>query len=237
MVILLLVLVLIAAAPASAQYANDVNRRVAVEEYHLGLEKMKAGAFDQAAAAFIRAIRHDKNQPLAYYALGQAHAARERWDLAIEAYAAGIEALRTAGLYVKEQTGNVDNREDVVSRESRALNTRTPDASGTSMRSASIVSLEDRVERTALQQGRSFEAEFSLAAGTALYRAGRLAEAENEWRYAVSLNPESGDTWNNLAALYAETGHKAPALEALRAAHKAGYKVDPALEKKINAMP
>jgi Tfp pilus assembly protein PilF len=59
---------------ASAQYANDVDRRLAIEQYHLGLDKMKAGAFEQAAAAFLRAIRHDRNQPLAYYALGQAYA-------------------------------------------------------------------------------------------------------------------------------------------------------------------
>ena len=193
---------------------------------------MKAGAFEQAAAAFLRAIRHDKNPPLAYYALGQAYAARERYEDAIHAYAAGIEALRAAGRYAPEQLGNVDNRTDVASRESRAAGNRSANASG----GVSSASVTDRLRNTALQGGRSFEAEFSLAAGSAFFHLGKLSEAENEWRYAVSLHPELGEAWNNLAALYAQTGHKAPALEALRAAQKAGHQVDAALVKTINDM-
>jgi tetratricopeptide (TPR) repeat protein len=237
MVILVLVLLFAAGVSSvSAQYANDLDRRLAVEQYHLGLDKMKAGAFDQAAAAFIRAIHHDKNQPLAYYALGQAYAARQRWDDAIQAYAAGISALRAAGRYAPEQFGNVDNRTDVAFREARAAGNRSADPANMLGRSASALTLADRIRNTALQQGRSFEADFSLAAGTAFFHAGKLSEAENEWRYAVSLHPELGEAWNNLAALYAQTGHKAPALEALRAAQKAGHPVDPALVKSINEM-
>jgi Tfp pilus assembly protein PilF len=237
MVIAVLVLLLSAGVTsAAAQYANDLDRRLAVEQYHLGLEKMKAGAFEQAAAAFIRAIRHDKNQPLAYYALGQAYAARQRWDDAIQAYAGGISALRAAGRYAPEQYGVVDNRTDVAFREARTVGNRSADPSNALGRSASAVSVSDRIRNTGLQQGRSFEADFSLAIGTAFFHAGKLLEAENEWRYAVSLHPELGEAWNNLAALYAQTGHKAPALEALRAAQKAGHQVDAALVKTINDM-
>lgn len=229
-------LLLIVAAPASAQYANDVDRRLAIEEYHFGLQKMDAGAYEQAAAAFLRAIRHDRNLPIAYYALGQAHAARQRWDYAIEAYAGGIEALHSLDLYNVLQRGNNDNRIDVALREQAMLNNRSADPLGMSVRSGSIVSLSDRLRDTAHQQGRSFEAEFSLAAGNAFFHAGRFAEAENEWRYAVSLRPELGEAWNNLAALYVQHALKGPAEESLNAAKKAGFKVDPNLEKQIREM-
>jgi tetratricopeptide (TPR) repeat protein len=125
---------------------------------------------------------------------------------------------------------------DVAFREARALGNRSADSSNNMGRTASIVSLSDRMRNTALQDGRSFEADFAQAIGTAFFRLGKLAEAESEWRYAVSLRPELGEAWNNLAALYAQTGHKAPALEAVRAAKKAGYAVDPGLEKSITAM-
>lgn len=54
---------------------------------------MVAGAFDQAAAAFLRSIARDRTLSIAYYGLGHAYLARARFNDAITAYARCLEAL------------------------------------------------------------------------------------------------------------------------------------------------
>jgi Flp pilus assembly protein TadD len=60
--------------------------------------------------------------------------------------------------------------------------------------------------------------------------------AEREWKAAVAANPRLGEAHNNLAALYATTGRKAQAQDAVNQAEKAGYRVNPRLKADIGAM-
>ena len=75
------------------------------------------------------------------------------------------------------------------------------------------------------------------------------SEAHRERREAV--NRQSGEVDRGLtipaggavgyadrigAALYAETSHKKPAEDALKAAKRSGFKVDPLLEKRVREM-
>lgn len=229
------------AAPASAQYANEVARRQALEEYRMGVERMDAGAYEQAAAAFLRSIKHDKNLPIAYYALGQAYMARQRYDDAVVAFVHAIDSLSAANLYEQDrqpdvtQTNTSDTQREMRESRNRTSGDGGRDAGGT-FRSGPVVSGADRIRNTARQDGRSFEAEICLALGSALFRSGKLPEAEGEWRRAVELRSDFGEVWNNLAALYAQTGFKKPAEESVEAAEKAGYKVAPELKKQISEM-
>jgi tetratricopeptide (TPR) repeat protein len=63
---------------------------------------MEAGAYEQAAAAFLRSISRDKNLPIAYYGLGQAYMARERYDDAVVAFVHAIDSLPPANLSLRE---------------------------------------------------------------------------------------------------------------------------------------
>jgi len=105
-----------------------------------------------------------------------------------------------------------------------------------------VARLEHRIsdlERTK-QTGRlSFEApaELSLALGSAYFRSGNLPEAERRWKEAIDANAKLGEAHNNLAALYAMTGRKAEAQEAVKNAERSGFRVNPNLKADIQRLP
>jgi Flp pilus assembly protein TadD len=103
--------------------------------------------------------------------------------------------------------------------------------------------LEQRLqELETLRRGRNFgetfpiPAELSLALGSAYYRSGHPAEAEREWRAATDVNSKLGEAHNNLAALYATSDRKQEAEQAVRAAERAGFRVNPQLKADIRNM-
>ena len=73
----------------------------------------------------------------------------------------------------------------------------------------------------------------SLSLGSALFRSGKLADAETEYKAAVSADPRSGEAHNNLAVVYLETERFNDALASINAAKKTGFKVNPELEKAV----
>ena len=108
-------------------------------------------------------------------------------------------------------------------------------------RDAMIARLEHRIselERTKQRANIAFEtpAELSLALGSAYFRSGDLVSAEREWRAAVAANNRLGEAHNNLAALYAMTGRKQQAEDAVKGAEKSGYQVNPRLKSDIRGM-
>jgi Flp pilus assembly protein TadD len=79
-------------------------------------------------------------------------------------------------------------------------------------------------------------AELSLALGSAYFRSGDLVSAEHAWKTAVVSNSRLGEAHNNLAALYAMTGRKREAEDAVKQAEKSGFQVNPRLKSDIQAL-
>ena len=73
----------------------------------------------------------------------------------------------------------------------------------------------------------------SLSLGSAYFRSGKLADAEREYKAAIDADAKFGEAHSNLAVVYFETGRNTEALASLQAAKKAGFKVNPELEKAI----
>ncbi len=73
----------------------------------------------------------------------------------------------------------------------------------------------------------------SLALGSAYFRSGKLADAEREYKATIGADPKAGEAHNNLAVVYMETGRLAEAEASIKAAKKAGFKVNPQLEQDI----
>ena len=74
-----------------------------------------------------------------------------------------------------------------------------------------------------------------MAIGSAYFRLNDLPNAEREYRAAVEVNPAFGEAHNNLAVVYMVTGRLTEAENAVKAAEKAGFKVNPKLKEDIAA--
>jgi tetratricopeptide (TPR) repeat protein len=77
--------------------AVSATRQGALDQFQAGMQRMGTGAFDQAAAAFLRSIIQDRTLAMAYYGLGHAYLARARFQDAITAYVQCLEVLRREG--------------------------------------------------------------------------------------------------------------------------------------------
>jgi tetratricopeptide (TPR) repeat protein len=74
-----------------------------------------------------------------------------------------------------------------------------------------------------------------VALGSAYFRTAQWADAEREYKAAVAVDPRSGQAYNNLAALYLQTGRYTEAADAVKSAENNGFKVHPQLKEDIKA--
>jgi tetratricopeptide (TPR) repeat protein len=228
--VLTLVLSLLLPLSASAQFASDHQRREAWRHYRTGQELMAAEQFAKAAEAFRRAIEQDRLLALAHYGEGQAYMALRRFPSAVRAFTACREAFRTLHDLAESHRHTAERRRLEEMRELRELARRLTDTRA--------LQLEARVtdlERRQTTIGTAFEppAFLALALGSAYFRSGALDDAERAWKAAVSADPQFGEAHNNLAALYAMTGRRREAQDAVRAAEEAGFRVNPQLKSDI----
>jgi Flp pilus assembly protein TadD len=72
-----------------------------------------------------------------------------------------------------------------------------------------------------------------LSLGSALFRAERYPEAEVAYRAAVKADEKAGEAHNNLAVLYLMQSRYTDAMVEVKAAEKAGFRVNPELKDEI----
>ena len=75
----------------------------------------------------------------------------------------------------------------------------------------------------------------SLALGSAYFRANDTANAEQEYRQAIAVNPKLGEAHSNLAVLCLMSGRAKEAQDEIDAAEKAGFAVNPQLKADVRA--
>jgi tetratricopeptide (TPR) repeat protein len=237
---LILVLVLLA-SPAFAQLASEQDRREALQHYRDGQEFMSAEQFEKAAEAYQKAIDKDRLMTLAHYGLGQANMSLRRFASAVQAFTNCREAYRTLhGLSERDRVA-VERQRDEEIRELKDTVRRLQGMNTGRQYDLRVTKVEARIDdlerqRTSNQAGFTAPAEVSLALGSAYFRNDQLPDAEREWKAAVEANPKLGEAHNNLAALYAITGRKSEAESAVKAAEKAGFRVNPRLKEDIKRM-
>ena len=228
------------ASPLFAQFASEQDRRDALQHYRNGQEFMSAEQFEKAAGEYQKAIDKDKLLTLAHYGLGQANMALKRFASAIQAFTNCRETFRMLHQLQERDRVMVERQRDDELRELKDSLSRI--RSGQIKLSQSVGDqVENRIrdlERQRTSMGGAFQPppEVSLALGSAYFRNGSMDDAEREWKAAVAVNPKLGEAHNNLAALYAMTGRKADAEASVKAAEKAGYKVNPRLKDDIKRM-
>ena len=229
--------VLAASNAAFAQHlADDQSRRQALEFYRTGQEHMAAERFDLASEAFTNAIDKDPLLSVAHYQLGQAYMNLRRYGSAIQAYKRCLDAM--ARLHALEESSKfqVDKqREDEI----RELRIEVSQLKNLSPLKRNVL---DQRLRALEQQRANWNPEFRppafvlLALGSAYFRNGELAPAEEEWEAAIAADPKYGEAHNNLAVVYMMTMRKKEAENAVKAAEKSGFRVNPQLKEDIRRM-
>jgi Tfp pilus assembly protein PilF len=231
-------LLLVAATPLRAQtgLVDDQTRRQALDLYRMGQEYMAAERFDLAAQSYTAAIDKDPLLTVAHYQLGQAYMNLKRYGSAIQAYKGCLDALSRLHALEESSKFQVDKMREEEIRELRVEINQVKDVSAIKREV-----LEQRLHSLESQRA-DYRAEFHppafvlLALGSAYFRNGDLPTAEAEWEAAVDADPKYGEAHNNLAVVYMMTKRKKEAEEAVKAAEKSGFRVNPKLKEDIKRM-
>lgn len=235
------------ASAAAAQIVDDSRRQQAVQHYRNGQELMFAEQFEKAEQQFAQAIELDPLLTLAHYGRGQSLMALKRYASAIQAYVECREAHSRIFALQRSNAVDLDRRasEEIVELKDtisalRSGKIKSLGGVATTV-DTRVAQLEARIrdlERLRQTDAGVFRvpAEVSLALGSAYFRNGDVADAEREWKAAVDVNPRLGEAHNNLAVVYLLSRRKANAEDAVRAAERAGFRVNPQLKEDIRRM-
>ena len=237
-----LAFVLCVSALSSAQVVDELSRRRAFERYRAGQEFLTSERYDRAAEEFSAAIELDPLLTLAHYGLGQSFMALRRYASAIQAFTGGREAYeRIADLRQRDEAESNRLQTDEINELRDSM--RRVQSGQVTVNAGTAHRIQQRLEELeTMRRGKTFgtafrvPAELSLALGSAYYRNGQPQEAEREWLAAVSVNSKLGEAHNNLAALYMMTGRKQQAEDAVKAAERARFRVNPQLKEDIRRM-
>ena len=239
---LLVILVTSASAAAPPQPASTTRER-AREPYTAGLEQMRREDFVAARKSFEAAIGIEPTFELAHYMLGRVHMAQKEYAPAAAALtrARDLYVSQAGRTFVDKQEAQRHRRERLAEIDGLISNLQgvTPQTFQTREQ---IRQLEERKRQVEdldrakdLTPDKIVPAFVSLSLGSAYFRSGKLADAEQAYVAAVAADPKTGEAHNNLAVVYLQTGRYAEAKAAVRAAEKAGVKVHPELKAEINA--
>ena len=229
------------AAAQPGRTDSSVLRERARQPYRQGLEHMQGEAFAAAVKAFEAAVAIDATFDMAYYMMGRAHLAQKSYAAAVQALtkARSVYLAEAGREFVTKQDFQRHRRDRLASLQDTLQQLRAA-VPQTFQILEQIRQLEER-KRQVEDMDRSHDqtistavpAFVSLSLGSAYFRSGNMMEAEKAWRDAVAVDARAGEAHSNLAVVYMETGRLNEAERALKAAEKAGFKVNPQLKDEI----
>ncbi len=220
--------------------ASDTKHDMAIASMRHGQEALHLEHWQDAEEAFKAAIEYDPLLEMAHYGLGQAYMAEHRYDDAVHAY------KDCRDVYLKNATAALaddvegDRRRDAQVQELRDYrNSLTTGRTGTFNVTATLNMLDNQIAQLETMRKRNTTGApqaapfISTALGSAYFKAGNLPLAEAEWRNALAVDPKIGEVHNNLAVLCMMTDRVPEAAEHVKAAEKAGLRVNPQLKQDI----
>jgi tetratricopeptide (TPR) repeat protein len=238
---LLIALIGIATPSVAQQIATEQNRREALQLYRVGQEFLSGEQFEKAAEQFSKAAQKDALLTVAHYGLGQSYMGLRRYASAAKAFGDCLEAFKALHGLQQSHRFEVERQRD---DEIRALreNIRSLAQAGQGLRATQAEARVRDLERqkTSIESAFQPPAEVLLSLGSAFFRNGQREAAEAEWMAAIGVNPKLGEAHNNLAVVYMQTGRYREAQDAVKAAEKNGFRVNPQLKddiKKASATP
>lgn len=237
------VAVLLVAATLQAQ--NDGTRTRAMPHYRIGLENLRAEEWDKAQRAFQMATEIDLSFEMAYYGLGRSFLPQKKFADAVAAFTKcrDLYQAQSGRQFANAQDAQRYRRDRIIEIDESLRSLQTGPQSQRVQDQIRQLQTHRQTLQDAIQRGTNMTLEgtaivpafISLSLGSALFRQGRLADAEREYKAAVHSDPKAGEAHSNLAVVYLETGRYVEADRAVKAAEKAGFRVNPMLKEEIAA--
>jgi len=236
------VVMFLAAARPSATQLSERNQHLAAEHFRAGMEALLSERYEPAEREFKETVKLDPLHDAAFYGLGQVYMRTQRYDSALKAYLASREAFKSAtsaeALAGAESDRRIKDQIDALKDHERNLSRLSSGTNPSAQKQVEqiemqIQELESRKSRRGGSLPPRVPAGLSMALGSAYFRLNDLASAEREYKAAVETNPNFGEAHSNLAVVYLVTGRATEADAAVKAAEKAGFRVNPKLKEDI----
>jgi tetratricopeptide (TPR) repeat protein len=238
-------LALLVGPPAFAQTparttANIERARV---HYFRGWENMRSEAFEQAVEEFGQAIELHPKYVMAHYSLGRAYMALRRYRDAIEALStcSGLYSAEASRTFNSQLDANRQRQDRLMElQDIRSQVSKGPQNAGTQDTMRQIDNAI-RMTSNAFDRGQNIAIEnpvpsfVSLSLGSAYFRSEQFEDAERQYRAAINVDSKAGEAHNNLAVILMMKSQYTDAMAELKAAEKAGFRVNPELKDQIKS--
>lgn len=229
----LAILPAVAQSPADRERSRTHNR--------LGWEALRGEKYEAAIASFQSAIEIRPDYEYAHYGLGRAFLASRQFARAVGALERCRELYRAQGSRqfstIQDAQRYRQDRVLEIDEQIRLLQSARPTAATLDLaRQYETVKrqLQESIRRdTGLTIDATVPPWVSLSLGSAYFRSERFSDAERAYLEAVKVDPKLGEAHNNLAVVYLETGRITDAVASIESAKRAGFKVNPQLERDI----
>jgi tetratricopeptide (TPR) repeat protein len=239
-VVIVFVAILAIAGPVAAQTRADRER--ARVQNKLGWEDMRHEDWEKAARSFQAAIDIDPQFEVPFYGLGRANMALKKFAAAIAAYERCRDLFQNQAnrRFTSAQEAQRYRRDRITEIDDQIRQVQSVRQTPQTMDMLRQLQNQRREVNERITRGddvslqSTVPAYVSLALGSAYFRAGRLTDAEREYKATIAADSKSGEAHSNLAVVYFETQRFREALSALNSAKKTGFKINPELEKAIS---
>jgi tetratricopeptide (TPR) repeat protein len=240
-------LVLVAASalafPAATAVLDDPrDAKEAVKHYRSGKDALAHEKYAEAEEEFRLATKLDPLLVAAHHGLGQTMMATKRYSEAIEAFLAARDAFaREQSLAAGDEMAMQRRLDDQIRalQDDVAAARRQTSGPGAAGIQAAITRNEDQIRTLQSLRKRGGEGPLptphwlSFALGSAYFRTGDLAKAEEQYRAALEQKPDLGEGHLNLAVVCMLTGRLDEAEKEVALAEKAGVRVPQGLKDDI----
>jgi Flp pilus assembly protein TadD len=238
------VMIVASSADPVGKQLSERDQHAASQHYRAGMEALVSERYDAAEREFKETVRIDPLHDAAFYGLGQVYMATKRFEPALKAYLASRDAFQSATTAealagaasdrrVRDQIEILKDNERNLSRLSAATN---PNADKqVEQIHMQIEELESRKGHRGAATPTPIPPGLSMALGSAYFRLNDRANAEKEYKAAIEVDPNFGEAHSNLAVVYLITGRVTEADAEVKAAEKAGFRVNPKLKEDIAA--
>jgi tetratricopeptide (TPR) repeat protein len=233
----------LAVGAAAGPQLSQQQQHDAQQHFRTGMKALTSEQYDQAEAEFRGAVKIDPTLDAAFYGLGQVYMATKRYAQAVQAYIEAREAFKRSAAEDALDATAADRRlQDQIQVLKDAIQVlgRTSQVNQPQNVQAGIARLQEQINQLQSRRGRKMgsvplpvPAGMSMALGSAYFRLDKLPDAEREYKAALEVDPKFGEAHNNLAVVYMLTGRLDEAEQEVKAAEKAGFKVNPQFKEDL----